>query len=175
MQVHTAVLPAVFGESYRRLYDRIIEDDPDVVLCFGQAWGRAEITIERVALNLTDSWGRDNAERQPIDESIIEEGPAAYWSRLPVKDLVTAIRAAGVSAAISNDAGTHLCNHVFYALMHYMAAHSRPLLGGFIHVPWMPSQLAALGNAEVPTMALETQIEGVRCVLRLLHDRVSAA
>jgi pyroglutamyl-peptidase len=166
------VLPGIFERSIQCLYDLIARHDPDVVLCFGQAWGRAEITVERVAINLTDSWGRDNAERQPIDEPVIADGPSAYWSCLPVKDLVAAMQEAGVPAAVSYDAGTHLCNHVFYALMHYIAGQARPLFGGLIHVPWLPSQLAALGNSNVPTMALATQKQAVQCVLRVRRDRV---
>ena len=121
----------------------------------GQAGGRTEISIERVAINVDDARIPDNLGRQPIDAADRQaDGPAAYFSTLPIKAIARDVRAAGIAAAVSNSAGTFVCNHVFYALMHRLAttpalAHAR---GGFVHVPYTPEQVA--GKAGVPSMPL---------------------
>ena len=139
---------------------------PELVMCLGQAGGRAELSIERVALNVDDARIPDNLGRQPIDSAVVADGPAAYFSTLPIKAIARDVRAAGIAAAVSNSAGTFVCNHVFYALMHRLAttaalANAR---GGFMHVPYTPQQVA--GKAGVPSMPLASQIEGIREALR---------
>jgi pyroglutamyl-peptidase len=164
--VRTALLPCVFGDALLRLDDALAAARPELVLCLGQAGGRAEISIERAALNVDDARMPDNLGRQPIDAEVVAGGPTAYFSTLPIKALARDLRAAGVAAAVSNTAGTFVCNHVFYALMHRLAtlpelARSR---GGFVHVPYTPEQVA--GRSGVPSMPLATQIEGIRAALR---------
>ena len=164
--VRAVRLPCAFGDALRTLDDALVAHRPELAVCLGQAGGRAEISIERAALNVDDARIPDNLGRQPIDAAVVADGPAAYFSTLPIKAIARDVRAAGVAAAVSNTAGTFVCNHVFYALMHRLAtapalAHAR---GGFVHVPYTPEQVAA--RPGVPAMALATQVDGIRQALR---------
>ncbi|MCW5548500.1 MAG: pyroglutamyl-peptidase I [Opitutaceae bacterium] len=138
-EVVGVVLPCVFGEAVVRLKTALRRTAPRLVICLGQAGGRAEITPERVAINVDDARIPDNAGRQPVDVPVVRGGPTAYWSTLPVKAIVTALRQRGIPAAVSQTAGTFVCNHVFYALMHRLRRR-RAVQAGFIHVPWLPAQ-----------------------------------
>jgi pyroglutamyl-peptidase len=164
--VRAVRLPCAFGDALRTLDEALAAHRPELVMCLGQAGGRAEISIERAALNVDDARIPDNRGRQPLDAAVVPDGPAAYFSTLPIKALARDLRGAGIAAAVSNTAGTFVCNHVFYALMHRLA--TAPALagtrGGFVHVPLTPEQAA--GKPGVPTMALDTQIEGIRHALR---------
>ena len=164
--VRAVRLPCAFGDALQALDDALAAHRPELVVCLGQAGGRAEISLERAAINVDDARIPDNLGRQPIDAAVVPDGPAAYFSTLPIKALARDLRAAGVAAAVSNTAGTFVCNHVFYALMHRLAtapalAHAR---GGFVHVPYTPEQVAQ--RPGVPAMALGTQVEGIRQALR---------
>ncbi|MFL6628476.1 MAG: pyroglutamyl-peptidase I [Burkholderiaceae bacterium] len=163
--VRAVRLSCVFGEALRELDTALDRHTPALVVCLGQAGGRPEISIERVAINVDDARIPDNQGRQPVDDAIEEDGPAAYFSTLPIKALARDARAAGFSTSVSNTAGTFVCNHVFYALMHRLA--TRPVLGrargGFVHVPYTPEQAA---GRDVPSMPLATQVEAVRVLLR---------
>ncbi len=151
-----AVLPCVFGASVAELKRRMKEVQPELVICVGQAGGRAAITPERVAINVDDARIADSAGGQPVDRAIVRGGPAAYFSTLPVKAMVAALRAEGVPAEVSQTAGTFVCNHVFYGLMHALRR-KRGVRGGFIHVPFLPGQAKA-GHASLP---LETMVAAV--------------
>jgi pyroglutamyl-peptidase len=140
------------------------------VLCVGLAGGRAELSLERVAINVDDARIPDNDGQQPIDRPVVAGGPAAYFTSLPIKAAVRALREAGLPAAVSNTAGTFVCNHVFYGLMHLAASRSLPLRGGFLHVPFLPSQAAQQGGA--PSMALEDIVRGIEIVLGVAAARV---
>ena len=163
--VRSALLPCAFGDAMRRLDEAIATHHPDLVVCLGQAGGRAEISIERAALNVDDARIPDNLGRQPLDAAVVPDGPAAYFSTLPIKAIAHGLREAGVAAAVSNTAGTFVCNHIFYALMHRLA--TSPALarasGGFVHVPFTPEQVA--GKTAIPSMPLHTQIDGIRHAL----------
>lgn len=152
-----AVLKCCFGESIRQLKRHLRLIEPSLVICLGQAGGRAEITPERIAINIDDARIPDNAGRQPVDSTIVKGGPAAYWSTLPIKAIVTALAARGTPAAVSQNAGTFVCNHVFYGLMH--ALHARPgVRGGFMHVPYLPEQ----ANESEPSLSLAEMTEAIR-------------
>ena len=129
------ILPTVFGLSAEVAEAAVEQLRPDAVVCLGQAAGRKAITPERVAVNLIDASAPDNAGNQPADEPVIPGGPAAYFSTLPVKAMVAAIRAAGVPAAVSNTAGTFVCNSLMYAVLHFAASCRPGLPCGFVHVP----------------------------------------
>ncbi len=165
-EVRAAQLPCVFGSAIERLDSALAEYRPTLIVALGLAGTRAEISPERVAINVDDARIPDNGGRQPIDVPVVPGAPAAYFSTLPIKAIVRDMRAAGVPASVSNTAGTFVCNHVFYALMHRLA--TRPELaaarGGFVHLPCLPEQAARLGGT--PSIALATQIEGVRTLLR---------
>src|SRR3954449_12096554 len=144
----TAILPAVFGRALDALEDAIVAADPDIVLCVGQASGRAALSLERVAINVDDARIPDNAGRQPIDRTIVPDGPPAYFATLPIKAAVLALREAGLPAIVSNTAGTFVCNHVFYGLMHRAAALRPALRGGFLPLPYLPTQAARISNSD---------------------------
>ncbi|MHA6634207.1 pyroglutamyl-peptidase I [Citrobacter farmeri] len=146
-------LPCVFGESLSVLNSTIDTLSPSLVLAIGQAGGRADITVERVAINVDDARIPDNKGQQPVDEPVIAGGPAAWFSTLPIKAMVAAMREAGVPASVSQTAGTFVCNHVMYGLLHKLSDIAE-VKGGFIHIPYLPQQAAAHPGA--PSMAAET-------------------
>ncbi|MDI4631528.1 pyroglutamyl-peptidase I [Pelomonas sp. V22] len=165
--VEAVQLPCVFGAALQRLDEALLKGPvPQLVVALGLAGGRAEITPERVAINIDDARIADNAGGQPVDRAVQAEGPAAYFSTLPIKAIVHALREAGLPASVSNTAGTFVCNHVFYGLMHRLA--TRPQLagvrGGFVHLPALPEQAAR--KPGLPSMALATQIEALRVLLQ---------
>ncbi len=146
-------LPCVFGQALVELTQHIQTHKPDIVVCIGQAGGRSEISIERVAININDARIADNHGAQPIDQAIVPHGPVAYFSSLPIKAIVAAINAHGIPAAVSQSAGTFVCNHVFYGLMHLAAQHTFIHRAGFVHIPYLPTQ--AVRHAGAPSMSLE--------------------
>lgn len=156
-------LPCVFGFANRVLCGAVDEMKPDVVICVGQAGGRADLTVERVAINVDDAPIRDNDGQQPVDAPIAPEGPAAYFATLPVKAIVSSMRERGLRASVSQTAGTFVCNHVFYGLMHHIDGSA--VRGGFIHVPYLPEQAAAFAGA--PSMALAEIVEGLRAAVEV--------
>ncbi|ARZ71263.1 Pyrrolidone-carboxylate peptidase [Streptomyces albireticuli] len=154
-------LPCVFGGALDALRAAVADADPDVVLCVGQAGGRPDLTVERVAVNIDDAVIPDNAGARPVDEPVVPGGPAAYFATLPVKACVAAVREAGLPASVSQTAGTFVCNHVFYGLMHLAATERPGLRGGFVHVPYAPGQVA--GRA-LPSLPVATVAEGLRVI-----------
>lgn len=132
----TEVLPVTFADAAARVCALIDEHDPVAVVAVGLAEGRAELTPERVAVNLADARIPDNAGAQPVDEPVVAGGPAAYLTTAPVKHAVAALLAAGLPAAVSHTAGTFVCNHVFYAALHHLATTGRAHVPAtFVHVP----------------------------------------
>ena len=125
-------LPTVYGRAGEVLEEAVRRELPDAVLCVGQAGGRSGILVERVAINLRDTKAPDNGGRQPVDEAVREDGPAAYFSSVPVKRMVAAIREAGIPAFLSYSAGTFVCNDILYSLLH-LAARDYPAMKGGIH------------------------------------------
>ena len=160
----TAILPVAYSQSGEQLLALIAEHNPDVVICLGQAEGRKEITPERVAINLDDARLADNEGVLRSDQKIVEEGPDAYFSTLPVKELVEAIKAAGVPAAVSLSAGAFLCNHVFYVAQNKFAG--TKVRSGFVHVPLMDEQAGEFPG--LPTMPLDQMVTAVRAMLEVL-------
>lgn len=163
---HKAVaveLPCVFGDAIGALRSALAEHGPDLVICAGQAGGRAGISLERVAINCDDARIPDNAGNAPVDQPVIAGGPAAYFSTLPVKAALSALREAGIPAEVSQTAGTYVCNHVFYGLMH--AVRSTPAVrAGFVHVPYGPGQVpSGSGLASLP---LEQMAQALAVVVR---------
>ncbi|MGC9378008.1 pyroglutamyl-peptidase I [Streptomyces sp. MH13] len=162
LDVTAAELPCVFGKSLDVLRDAVHAHTPDLVLCLGQAGGRPGVTVERLGINVDDARIPDNAGRQPIDEPVVQGGPAAYFSTLPIKACVAAMREAGVPAAVSNTAGTFVCNHVAYGLGHLIATEFPHVRGGFVHVPWAPEQVT---DGTAPSLPPATVAHGLRALL----------
>jgi pyroglutamyl-peptidase len=170
LAIATRSLPVVYGAALPALSAAIAAVTPDIVLCTGLAGGRAELSLERVAINIDDARIPDNGGNQPIDRPVVAGGAAAYFATLPIKAAVAALRAAGLPAAVSNSAGTFLCNHVFYGLMHEAAPGTRRFRGGFLHLPYLPRQAARQPGA--PSMALEQIVEGIEIILSVAAARV---
>lgn len=164
--VQAVQLPCAFGRAVEQLEQALHHYQPQLVLALGLAGGRSEVSLERVAINLDDARIADNAGQQPIDSAVVSGAPAAYFSTLPLKAMVRDLRAAGLPAAVSNTAGTFVCNHVFYALMHRLASDPAwaQTRGGFIHLPYLPEQAARHPGA--PSMALATQVQALQVLMR---------
>ena len=160
----TAILPVAYAQSAERLLALIAEHNPDVVICLGQAEGRKVITPERIAINLDDARLADNEGVMRNDVRILEDGLDAYFSTLPIKEIVEAIKAAGVPAAVSLSAGAFLCNHVFYVAQNKFAG--TKIRSGFVHVPLMDEQAGEFPG--LPTMPLDQMVKAVRTMLEVL-------
>ena len=160
----TAILPVAYAQSAERLLALIAEHNPDVVICLGQAEGRTQITPEKVAINLDDARLADNEGVLRNDAKILEDGPDAYFSTLPIKEIVEAIKAVGVPAAVSLSAGAFLCNHVFYVAQNKFAG--TKIRSGFVHVPLMDEQAGEF--PELHTMPLDQMVKAVRTMLEVL-------
>lgn len=158
-----AVLPCVFRTSLPTLRRLLREIGPEIVICIGLAAGRAEITPERVAINVDDARIPDNAGRRPVDVPVVAPGPAAYWSTLPIKAIVQALRRKQIPAAVSQSAGTFVCNHTFYGLMHLLRR-SRSVRAGFIHVPYALEQMRPPGAPGIP---LPVMVDAIRIAIRI--------
>ncbi|WP_370678823.1 pyroglutamyl-peptidase I [Comamonas sp. GB3 AK4-5] len=162
--VHAVQLPCVFGDAVAVLDEALARLQPTLVISLGLASGRSDITPERVAINIDDARIPDNAGKQPVDEAVVDKAPAAYFSTLPIKAMVRNLREVGMPASVSNTAGTFVCNHVFYALMHRLARRGAPgVRGGFIHIPALPQQAANMPG--MASMALSTQVEAIRAAI----------
>ena len=157
-RVEVRQLPCVFGAANLALQDMIALVKPDVVIAVGQAGGRVDMSVERVAINVDDAPIADNAQRQLVDEPIVAGAPAAYFSTLPIKAIVAALRATGLPSSVSQTAGTFVCNHVFYGLMHHVAGQA--VKAGFIHIPYLPEQAARFPGTA--SMALSDMVRGLK-------------
>lgn len=160
----TAILPVAYTGSAERLLALIAEHNPDVVMCLGQAEGRTQITPEKVAINLDDAHLPDNAGVQRSDIKILDNGLDAYFTTLPIKEMVEAAKAAGVPASVSLSAGAFLCNHVFYVAQNNFSGSN--VRSGFVHVPLMDSQAPEFPG--MPTMPLDQMVKAVRAMLEVL-------
>lgn len=164
-----AQLPTQFDHSLQVLRDLLHRHHPALVVCCGQAAGRTALSMERVAINVNDARIADNAGEQPVDTPVVAGGPAAYFTTLPIKAMLVALLDEGINAEVSQTAGTFVCNHVFYGLMHELATRHdlRRTRGGLIHVPFLPSQ----GQ---PSMRLDEVVRGLRiaieCALVTVED-----
>ncbi|KOF56410.1 MULTISPECIES: pyroglutamyl-peptidase I [Clostridium] len=152
-------IPTVFYKSIKVLEEAVEEFKPDVVICVGQAGGRNEITVERVAINVIDARISDNENNKPVDMPIVENGSAAYFATIPVKDIVSNIKEAGIPASVSNTAGTFVCNQLFYGLMHIISTKYTNITGGFIHIPYLPEQ--AVNYKNQPSMSLLNMVKAL--------------
>ena len=142
--VHKMEIPTVFGEAAAKVLEKAVEIQPELILCVGQAGGRSAVTPERIAVNIRDARIADNAGNQPQGEFVATDGPAAYFSTIPVVKMAEAIRNAQIPATVSNSAGAFVCNDVLYILLHHY--HGSTTRVGFIHVPYLPEQ----GNPSLP-------------------------
>ena len=159
------ILPVEFGKAVTAAVRLVEELRPDAVICLGQASGRADITPERVAINVMDARIADNGGWQPCDVPVRADGPAAYFSTLPVKAMVQAMKENGVPASLSNTAGTFVCNDLMYGLLDHLEITGRRIPAGFIHIPATPAQAAVRPS---PSLAPETVEKGLEAALATL-------
>ncbi len=169
VRVETLTVPTVFGRAEATVFRAIAEHHPEVVLCVGQAGGRSDLTPELVAINLDDATLADNDGNQPVDCAIQTGGPAAYFATLPAKLLVQALRDAGLPASVSSTAGTFVCNHLLYQLLHLAKVEYPAMKVGFLHVPYAAEQV--VHRPEVPCLAQAEINRGVRTVVAALADQ----
>ena len=167
-EVYWAEIPTVFYQSAEVLEAEIVRYQPDVVLCIGQAGGRASLTPERVAINQDDARIPDNQGNQPIDEPIRMDGEVAYFSTLPIKAMVQAMKEEGLPATVSNTAGTFVCNHLMYQAL-YLADKKFPhMRAGFMHIPYMTEQV--LNKPNTASMCLTDIVRGIEAAIRAIVD-----
>ena len=170
LAVVSVVLPCVFATAPGALQQALEQWQPRLVLALGQAAGRNELSLERVAINVMDAPIEDNAGQQPTDVPVVVDGPPAYFTTLPVKAMVDAVRNAGLPAGLSNSAGTFVCNQVFYCLRHQLADAQPTVPSGFMHLPLLPKQVAGRGAGRSsvplwPSLPSHKMLRGVRIAL----------
>ena len=158
------VIPTVFNKSIDTLYKVLKAEAPDAVICVGQAGGRPNITVERVAINIDDARIPDNEGGQPIDTPVVANGPSAYFATLPIKAMVKNCNDRGIPAAISNTAGTFVCNHLMYAACHYATLHQPGLKAGFVHIPFVPEQTT--NKQAMPSMSCADIVTGLMSLIK---------
>ena len=166
-EIVSVALPVVHGEDIARVVPMIEMHRPSAVVSLGLSGGAAALHVERVALNMKVVGGEDGQE--PSDEPVVAGGPAAYFATLPVREMAAAMRAAGVPARLSYSAGTFLCNHIMYQVLHYLSEGGVAVPSGFIHIPQLPEQAAARGSSG-GSMALADIRRGVLAGLEAVAE-----
>lgn len=161
VQIVSRQLSCVFEQSQQELKAAIDELKPALVLAVGQAGGRTELCFEKVAINFIDARIADNAGQQPVGTPVVTDGPAAYFTTLPIKAMVNRLKQQGIPAAVSYTAGTYVCNTVFYALMHQLKDNPK-VRAGFLHIPYAPEQ--AIGKA-VASMPVDMVVRALKLCL----------
>lgn len=166
VRVERLLVPTTCADSIRTVTEVIDRLHPSTVLMVGQAGGRAELSIERVAVNCDDAQAPDSAGVLHEDAPIVSQGPTAYLATLPVKQIVAGLRSAGLPASVSNTAGLFVCNHLFYGVLHHIVTRNLDTQAGFVHVPFLPEQV--VGKPGTPSMALETMVAGIDCIVAVV-------
>lgn len=166
VSVITAQLPVERYRAVDTALELLLFNRPDIVIMLGEVGGRYKINPERVAINVDDFRIPDNAGNQPRDEPIIEGGPAAYFSTLPIRAIAERINKANLPAAISNTAGAYLCNRLFYSVMHSIKVNGLDAKAGFIHLPYLHDQ-AVSKYWDFPSLSKETIVEAVRLAIEV--------
>ena len=161
-------VPVVFGKAIETVRAAMEQEQPDAVLCIGQAGGRFGLTPERVAINVDDGRIPDNEGNQPVDQPIFADGAPAYFATLPVKAIVSAIKDAGLPASLSNTAGTYVCNHLMYGVLYHINKSYPAMRGGFMHVPFLHEQVIARPNT--PSLSKEDIVRGIEAAIRAIVE-----
>ncbi|MGM0438110.1 MAG: pyroglutamyl-peptidase I [Bacillota bacterium] len=163
-QIKTIEIPTVYKKSIEKIKEEIDKINPDMVISIGQAGGRTDISIERIAINIDDYRIEDNEGNKPVDEPVNPQGKNAYFSTLPIKKMVDEIKENGIPAEVSNSAGTFVCNHVMYGVLDYIKEKDLDIKTGFIHIPFLPSQVVDKKNKA--SMSLETVRKGLEIAIK---------
>ncbi|MCX6084265.1 MAG: pyroglutamyl-peptidase I [Caldiserica bacterium] len=165
-RIERLLVPTTYADSIGTVTEAIDRLRPSAVVMVGQAGGRAELSIEGLAVNCDDAQAPDNAGVLREDAPIVVQGPAAYLAMLSVKQIVAGLCSAGFPAAVSNTAGLFVCNHLFYGVLHHIVTHNLDARAGFVHVPYLPEQV--VGKPGTPSMSLETIVAGLDCIVAVL-------
>lgn len=163
-QIIKLEIPTVFRKSLEKIEENIIKHNPNIIISVGQAGGRFGVTPERVAINIDDARIPDNEKNQPLDLKIFEDGENAYFTNLPIKAMVEEMKNAGIPGSVSNTAGTFVCNHVMYGVLYLINKKYPNMKGGFIHVPYIPSQV--LDKANSPSMSIDDISKGLELCIK---------
>lgn len=163
-QIIGKILPVEFSESGKEFITLLKKHQPDAVISLGLAAGRDRITPERIAINCNDG-PVDNQGYKPNGEKIFENAPDGYFSKLPIKKIVEALKKNGLPAKVSNTAGAYLCNNVMYHGLHYFAEQGQDVPSGFIHIP-ASHELAVDSN--VPSWSNSDLVEGIEIAITCL-------
>ncbi len=167
--IHKVIAPSIFKEMIKAVTDEIDHISPDVVIMMGEFGGRSMITVERIAQNLIDAPRYDMGDMsgsRPQDEPVVPGGPAAYYSTLPLRAMVRAMRDAGIPSDISDAAGTFGCNLLMYGVLNYIAVNQLPIRAGWIHLPALPETAALDKNVGMPSMSVATQVDGLKTAIQ---------
>jgi pyroglutamyl-peptidase len=174
-EIISCVVPNNFFECIDFVWASIAETAPDIVVMMGEYGGRSIITVERIAQNLNDStrYGlTDNNGRSLQNQLTVPDGPAAYYSTLPIRAMVKAMRESGIPSDISDAPGTFCCNHLMYGILHRIYSNNMPIRAGWIHLPHLPSVAALPENLGAPSMSIETSATGVEIGLRAVLENL---
>lgn len=166
-KVEKLIIPTAFFKVADIIERKIVDLRPDIVISIGQAGGRSDITVERVAINIADASIADNDGKKPIDEKIRRDGENAYFSTLPIKAIVENLRAEEIPASVSNSAGTFVCNFVMYNDL-YFASKYKNISAGFIHVPYLPAQV--IDKKGMASMSLDEMVRAVEIIIKTSAD-----
>ena len=164
IEIKKITLPTVFKDSSQVLEENIDSFSPNIVICVGQAGGRSKITPERIAINIDDARIPDNIGNSPIDEAIRKDGENAYFSTLPIKAIVDELNKNNIPSAISNTAGTFVCNHIMYEALYLSSKKYPNIKAGFIHIPYIKEQV--IDKPNMPFMKKEDIIQALKIILK---------
>lgn len=159
-------IPTVRYKSLKVIEEAILKYGPDVILSVGQAGGRADISVERIGINVDDFRIPDNEGNQPVDEPVVPGGPDAYFVTVPIKAMAERIREKKIPVSVSNTAGTFVCNHVIYGVCHLLATKYPGKRNGFIHIPFLPGQV--LDKANMPSMSGELMVKALEAAIEAI-------
>ena len=162
-EITKVILPVIYDECFDILLPIIKETKPDVIINLGLAGGRKGISLERIAVNINDSILEDNKGNAPLDERIIIEGKNAYFSTLPIKQILRNIQIKKIPVKVSNSAGTYVCNNLMYHVLHYISKNDLSIRAGFVHVPYTGEQL---DDSEGTILPLDVLLEGVIDIIK---------
>jgi pyroglutamyl-peptidase len=169
--LHLLQVPTVFSEAISVVTAAIDTLKPDIIICCGQAGGRFAMSVERVAINIDDASIADNAGAQPLDVAINASAPAAYFSTLPIKAIVAAMQRDGVPAEVSNSAGTFVCNHLMFGVLHHLASRKIRASAGFIHLPFLVEQV--IDKTDKPALSKALMVKGINAAIKATIIEVS--
>ncbi|MEJ6348026.1 pyroglutamyl-peptidase I [Holzapfeliella sp. He02] len=166
-QIEKLVLPTVFKKSTEKLVTFLDAYQPDVIISMGEAGGRSQITVERIAVNVDDAKLPDNDNQMPHQDCIRLDGDDGYFSTLPITDIVKAIQKINIPASISNTAGTYVCNHIMYEGLYWSKQHSKPIQSGFIHLPYLPEEVVQSGQ-NLPSLSIDLMTKAIESAIKTI-------